>query len=279
MKTGRLAASPPILKKLGSKNGVTLGTHVRKLFFHKMDYNHRMIIMLLLFSFLSQAEDMSSEKYCFATKQHSLSAAQKFKAIQVSSDMVTVDDQCLIIQMRPHRREIIQRYLLSTFPGAYVAFSSENSRRDPCQLKVEKEKVKEADNLEIGNRNNIVINKTNQNTLSSETMQIQTLKDFELTVDQDQIKGSCRYLNADRYEISIEVRRNPKLPLINTQPAEDQETMTLQTQLQLTRGERIELGSVVRNLRDKNHQVDITPNIEMNRSNQKVSESVFLSIQ
>ncbi|MCM2351475.1 MAG: hypothetical protein NDI69_15740 [Bacteriovoracaceae bacterium] len=235
--------------------------------------------MLLLFSFLSQAEDMSSEKYCFASKQHGLSAVQKFKAIQVSSDVVTVDDHCLIIQMRPHRREIIQRYLLSTFPGAYVAFSSENARRDPCQLKVEKEKVKEADSLDIGNRNNIVINKTNQNTHSSETMQIQTLKDFELTIDQDQIKGSCRYLNADRYEITIEVRKNPKLPLVNTQPTEDQETMTLQTQLQLTRGERIELGSVVRNLRDKNHQVDITPNIEINRSNQKVSESVFLSIQ
>lgn len=235
--------------------------------------------MLLLFSFLSQAEDTSSEKYCFASKQHSLTAGQKFKAIQVSSDMVTVDDNCLIIQMRPHRREIIQRYLLSTFPGAYVAFSSENVRRDPCQLKVEKVKVKEADSLDIGNQNNIVINKTNQSALSSETMQIQTLKDFELTVDQDQIKGSCRYLNSNRYEITIEVRRNPKFPVVNTQPAEDQETMTLQTQLQLTRGERIELGSVVRNLKDKNNQVEITPKIEIKTSNQKVSEAVFLSIQ
>lgn len=235
--------------------------------------------MLLLFSFLSQAEDTSSEKYCFASKQHSLTAGQKFKAIQVSSDMVTVDDNCLIIQMRPHRREIIQRYLLSTFPGAYVAFSSENVRRDPCQLKVEKEKVKEADSLDIGSRNNTVINKTNQSALSSESMQIQTLKDFELTVDQDQIKGSCRYLNSNRYEITIEVRRNPKLPVVNTQPVEDQETMTLQTQLQLTRGERIELGSVVRNLKDKNNQVEITPKIEIKTSSQKVSEAVYLSIQ
>lgn len=245
--------------------------------------------MLLLFSFLSFAEEMSSEKYCFSSELHALTAKQKFRAIQVGSDIVTPDVNCLIIQMKPHRREMIQRFFLSSVPGTRVAFSSADIRREPCLLKVEKEKHSNSHKLNAGYKEYPVLNKHEQKSSGSEVMQIQTIKDFELVVDQDQIKGSCRYLNANRYEITIEVRKNPKpispveLPpgtiVVMNQPPLDQETMSLQTQLQLSRGEKVELASIVRQLKDKDKKVEINPTLQYNTGDKSSVERVFLSMQ
>ena len=131
--------------------------------------------MLLLFSFLSFAEEMSSEKYCFSSKFQALTAKQKFRAIQVGSDIVTSDENCLIIQMKPHRREMIQRYLLSSIPGTRVAFSSAEIRREPCLLKVEKEKHSNSHNLNAGYEKHPVLNKHEQKSFGSEVMQIRMI--------------------------------------------------------------------------------------------------------
>lgn len=249
-----------------------------------------MLITLLLFSFLTFADEMASEKYCFSSINQSLTAKQKLSSIQVPSDVVTSDENCLVVQMRPHRRELIQRYLLTSFPGTSVTFSSEDLRREPCKLKVEKIKQKSGDVLSGGlNQTGITINQTNSQASATETMQIQTIKDFELSVDQDEIKGTCRYLNPNRYEISLTVRKNPKpiipvnLPpgsiIVLNQPPPDQETMVLQTQLQLSRGERIDIGGVVKSLEKKNKNVDIRPELKIETTGNKSNETVFLGLQ
>lgn len=235
-----------------------------------------MTILLLLFSFLVLAEENDSEKYCFSTAEEGLTAKHKFKAVQIPSDQVTQDENCLIIQMRPHRREIIQRYILSSFPHASISFSSASITREPCLLKVEKEKINKSTNLSVINQQ---LSAQKEQGATTEVMQIQTLKEFAFTVDQDEIKGSCRFINSNRYEISIEVRKNAKLPIAGNLPPPDQETMTLQTVLQLTRGEKIELGSIVRNLKHKDGQIDLTPKIEIGSMNQQETEKVFLSFQ
>lgn len=247
-----------------------------------------MFIMLLLFSTLSFAEDMASEKYCFSVSP--LVAQKKFSGIQVPSDVVTIDENCLVIQMRPHRRELIQRYMLSSIPGARVAFSSEDLQREPCKLKVEKVKSKNKDTINVDlNQQSGSISQTESTGSANETMDIQTLKDFELTVDQDQVKGTCRYINQNRYEIALEVRKNIKpivpvaLPpgtiVVMNQPPPDQETGILQTQIQLSRGERIELGGVIKKANGKDRTVDIKPEFNIETSDQNSSEKVFLSLQ
>ncbi len=220
------------------------------------------------------------EKYCFSSTLQSISARQKFKAIEVNSDTVSVDENCLVIQMRPHRREIVQRYILTNIPGARLTFSSESERKDPCKLKVEKIKSTKSEQLNghIAN-DSFSVGKTDTSGNSSEISQIQTLKEFELTMNQDQIKGNCRYITADRYEITLEVRRNPKPILVETQKPEDQKTMVIQTQLQLTRGDRIEVGSVIQKEDDKNRQLSISPAGQIESMSRKGMEKVFLSLQ
>ncbi|WP_408098931.1 hypothetical protein ACJVC5_08430 [Peredibacter sp. HCB2-198] len=241
--------------------------------------------IMLLFSLQAFASDPAAEKYCFSSVNESAVAREKFKAIQVPSDQLTMDGRCFTIQMSEHRHELVQRFIRSSFPNVSISFSSEDLRRDPCQLKVEKEKIKDQTSTELSLNGP---QQTSHTATGSDVLKIQTLKEFNLTVDQDEIKGSCRFINQNRYEISLEVRRNPK-PLVPTtlppgtlvvvnNPPPDQETSTLTTTLQLNRGERIEIGSVVKNLRDKGHDVSIKPDLKFETSSQTSSEKVFLSV-
>lgn len=246
--------------------------------------------MLLLFPLFAYAEDMASEKYCFSSLSGVQLAQKKFSAIQVNSDVTTIDDNCLVIQMRPHRRELIQRYILSAAPGATVVFSSAEVRRDPCKLKVEKVKSEKNDTLSVDvSKQSAGANKTEFTGTASEVMQIDTLNEFKLSYNEDEILGNCRYITPDRYEIKIEVRKNPKpilpvnlppgtIAVINTPPP-DQKTMVLQTELQLTRGERIEIGDLIRKTNNKEQSISINPTLTIENEQQHSSEKVFLSLQ
>ena len=247
-----------------------------------------MIVMLLLFSFNVFAEDISTERYCFSSSQVE-NAKQKLKGVLVPSDEVTADGNCLTIKMKSHRRELIQKFLMTTVPGTQVTFSSEDLASEPCLLKVEKVKQQIENKREVGLDQSLVASETVSELQGTETLQLQTLKDFELTVDQDQVKGECRLVRKDNYSIKIEVRKNPRpfvppgLPpgtiVVLNHPPADQETMVLQTHLILTRGQKIELGSIIKNLKNKDHSIDVKPDVIINTTNQQASEKVFLSIQ
>lgn len=250
-----------------------------------------MWIMLLIFSTFALAEDdMASERYCFSSAARAQVAKQKIEMIQVASDVVNLDDQCMVVQMRPHRRELIQRYVTSTFPEANVSFSSAESKRDPCRLKVEKEKMKTTDdlNIEFSKQQGQVI-KVESTVQGKEVSEIETIKDFELTVDQDQIKGTCRAITPHRYAVEIEIRKNPKpiipvgLPpgsiVIVNQPPPDQETSVIKTEVIIERGERLNVGEVVKQLKDKDRTLDIKPNVTVGDGQQTITERVFLSLQ
>lgn len=249
-----------------------------------------MLIMLLIFSRLTFAqEDMSAERYCFATEAEAQSIESKFNGIKVPSDNVARDQKCMTVQMRPHRRELIQRFVLSVAPHAKVEFSSEESRKDPCQIKVEKEKSKVMKAVTYNLDGRPIVSADDQTSASTDTMYIQTLKEFNLTVDQDEVNGQCRYITQNKYEITLEVRKNLKpifpgtLPpgtiLVGVQPPPNQETMVLKTQLQLNRGDRVEIGSVIKDLKNKDRKVDINPTLKVENTDGAATELVYLSLQ
>src|SRR5690606_15015477 len=107
---------------------------------------------------------------------------------------------------------------------------------------------------------------------------IQTLDSFELTVNQDVVKGNCRFITPERYEVSLEVRKDPKPQISPWIRKEDEETSLLQTTLQLTKGSRVEVSSVIKELKDKNGRVEISKGAVLKKDSEKQTEKVFLSL-
>ncbi|HXH76435.1 MAG TPA: hypothetical protein VNJ08_15795 [Bacteriovoracaceae bacterium] len=234
---------------------------------------------LFFFTALLFAEDDSVEKYCFRSPTQMERAYAQFTSISVPSDRAVKEESCLVISSKPHRRELIQKYLLSVQPDMSISFSSQDLRRDPCEIQVEKIRYTQesSQNIELSKNPNGVATELKKN--ATETFHITTLKDFEISVNQDKIQGVCKYVSPQRYEITLTVLKEAKLPLSPyIMPEPNQQTSSLKTQIQLQRGSKVEIGSVVRNLKSQAHIAGGDPKVDLNKDERNYEEKTFLSI-
>ncbi len=249
-----------------------------------------MILWLLLFVHNTLADEIALERYCFESSMKMERVYQQVKPILLPSDKVMITPPCLAISMAPRRRELIQQYIVNLDPKVSVSFSSAEIKRDPCLLKVEKTHTLKKDSTELKVNETPELVATTTAAQGNETYQINTLKEFELSLNQDVVKGECRFITVDRYEISLEIRKDPKPLLPPTSPGTvvvvspgqvppHQETSKLQTTIQLTRGQKIELGGVLKDLKDRSRIVDASLGIEHQHNVGSTQERVFLSLE
>jgi len=251
-----------------------------------------MILWLLLYSLIALAQnDSAIDEYCFSSVPRMKQVSSKLKFILVPADKTQEDKNCLTVNTPSHRKELIQNYIKRLDPAVQIGFTSSPIRTNPCHIKVERVHTKQKDSLggSVSTNLNATIESSETLGESSEVLTIQTLKEFELTVNQDVIKGECRIINPSRYEISLEVRKDA-IPLIPPIPPgavvvvpdsalqKVQETSRLQTTLQLNSGERLEIGSTVKKLKDDAHKIDLNTGLAVEKTDGIQNEKVFLSI-
>lgn len=232
-------------------------------------------------------DELSIETYCFSSDVVRTRVEKKLSSILVPSDKIEAEGKCLTIQMRPHRRELLQSYTRNIEPDMNVTYSSAEIKRELCRLQVEKIRTLKNKNTEVQLSQLPSASESQVEESSKDVMQIQTLDKFAFIVSQDAIEGSCRYINKDLYEITISARRDPKpippptlivngIVVVQTPPPE-QKTISVSTNLQLTRGSKVEIGSIVKDLRNKKRDVNIKPEAQIENTDQQEDEKVFLS--
>ncbi len=251
-----------------------------------------MLLWLLLYAHVLLAQDQSVEEYCFSSIPKMKEVSARLKFILVPIDKTQEDKNCFTVTTSPHRRELIQQYVKRLEPSVNVGFSTAEIRTEPCRIKVEKIRLNNKQGANAGLSPEQAISlKVDQSTESAKDVTtIQTLKEFELTVNQDVVKGECRVINSIRYEISLEIRRDPlplapplpagmTIPMTGTEKMKTQETSKLQTTIQLNAGETIEIGNVVKTLKEQASQVDANSSATIDQMNLKQNEKILLSIE
>lgn len=234
-------------------------------------------------------EERAIETYCFSSEETRIRVEKRLSSMLVPSDSLTSEKNCLTLQMRPHRRELLQSYTYNLDPGMRVSYSSAEIKREACTLKVEKIRTLKKKNTNVNVSSFPDATEGQQTESAKDVMQIQTLDKFSFVVAQDAIEGQCKYINKDLYEITISARRDPK-PIVppNLPPGtivllpekpDDQKTLSVTTTVQLTRGSQIEMGSLVKDLRKKAHDVSIKPEAQIGIIEQNKDEKVFLGFQ
>jgi hypothetical protein len=250
-----------------------------------------MLLWLLLYTQVLLAQDQSVEEYCFSSIPKMKEVSARLKFILVPVDKTQEDKNCFTVITPRHRRELIQQYVKRLEPSVNVGFSSAEIKTEPCRIKVEKIRLnsKQGVNAGLFPEQPISLQADQSSESAKDVTTIQTIKEFELTVNQDVVKGECRVINSIRYEISLEIRRDPQpltppvptgttVPSMETQKIKTQETSSLQTTIQLNAGETIEMGSVVKNLKDQATKIDIQSGASANQMNVLQNEKIFLSI-
>jgi hypothetical protein len=250
-----------------------------------------MLLWLLLYTQVLLAQDQSVEEYCFSSIPKMKEVSARLKFILVPVDKTQEDKNCFTVSTPQHRRELIQHYVKRLEPSVNVGFSSAEIRTEPCRIKVEKIRLnsKQGTNAGLSPEQAISLQADQSSESARDVTKIQTLKEFELTVNQEVVKGECRVINSIRYEITLEIRRDPLplapplspgmiIPISGTQKTKTQETSKLQTTIQLNAGETIEVGSVVKTLTDQVSKVDVNSGATIDQMNVKQNEKILLSI-
>ena len=248
-----------------------------------------MWLLLLFFNVFIYAEDQSIEKYCFQGPSEASIASNHLASLILPGEEIVKQQSCLVVKLKTHRRDFIQAYILKNFPNTQVTFSEIQMRKEACHLKVEKIKNKKSDQTSLSATQDLKAATSSTQQQESETMIIQTINDFEITVDQKQVKGRCRFITKNLYEIKITVNQNPRpivppnvpqgtIVVINSPPPE-QETSSISSEIQLNRGQRIELGSFLKKTNRQNKDVSLNPDLRFDQSNNLGEVKVYLSLE
>lgn len=251
-----------------------------------------MFIWLLFLSLSTFAQDNAIEEYCFSSPSKMLMVLNKTKFILVPADKVQSDGSCFTVNTPSHRRELIQNYVRRIDSNVGISFSSVEFKREHCHIKVEKIKKLQRDTTagSMATNSSIGISTDQQRGESKDISTIQTMKEFELAMNQESILGECRAITPDRYEIKIEVKKEARPLLPPTLPGTvvvipdakippPQETSNLTTTVQLTRGQKIELGSIVKDLKNDGKKLDVSSGVSIENSEGSEIEKVFLYIE
>ena len=251
-----------------------------------------MFIWLLFLSMTAFSQDNAIEEYCFSSPSKMVMVLSKTKFILVPVDKLQSDGSCFTVNTPSHRRELIQNYVRRIDPTVSISFSSFELKREHCHIKVEKIKKLQRDSTvgSINTDNSFGISTEQQRGESKDILTIQTMKEFELAVNQHSILGECRAITPDRYEIKIVVKKEAR-PLLPSVPpgtvimipdakiTPPQETSNLSTTVQLTRGQKMELGTVLKDLINDGRKIDINTGAGIENTEGIATEKVFLYIE
>src|SRR5690606_38741612 len=94
-------------------------------------------------------------------------------------------------------------------------------------------------------KDEVVLKHNGSDRKISDVMKIETIDAFSFLVEQNEIQGRCRHITPEKYEITLIVKENQKqthpvhhiLKETNRDPTLNEPVMTLETQLQISKGE------------------------------------------
>lgn len=250
-------------------------------------------LLLLIITTSTYAQNIVVEKYCFNSTAESIKAQDLAKNLLLGSDKIAAEDECFSLFVDPNRRELIQKYIRNSYPQMSVGFSSvESTSQDMCGINVEK--IKTVSNTQTKARIEALSGAsigTNSST-STENSQIRVMSNapFELFVDEERIQGKCKFVSPSRYEIEFAMIFVPR-PVIPTvpentaviiatpvQPPPTQGT-SLTTVIQLNRGEKLEIGSIVKDLTNQASKADLLPSLSLGKNRETSQERIYLNIE
>lgn len=225
-----------------------------------------MVFFFILFILPSMA-DRQIESLCFPSNAESSKAAQDLAFILVKDvDSILQDDACLNIAFDSSRRELFNRWVRQKYPNAKTTFSSEPTEVKRCEIKVQKitQKIETTNSAKV--RKSFSVSQNSGNTSQTEVQKIvvSSGNHASLFVDQTLLKIFCQYKTQNNYQLKFEMVFVPRVPppiiappgtIVIAPPPPDQSGTSITTEIDITRGQVINIGQIVKDLNSKNHSI------------------------
>lgn len=240
----------------------------------------RLILVLSVFLAIPARAERSLERLCFP----SVGEAQKGQVIiqQILAkglDEATLEAQCVNVMISQNRVELLDRWVATRLPLARKTFSASSAPRPECDMLVTKISKKDEQNKQVGVRKNgfIVSVGSGENENREENfIKVLSGGTAKLKVDESELEITC-VVKGSNYHLKFAMLFVPRplippstqLPpgsviVVNAPPPPDTSGSSLQTEVEVQKGQEINLGQITRDLRNKQKELDISPSANLN---------------
>jgi hypothetical protein len=227
------------------------------------------MVFFFILLILPSWADRQIESLCFPSRAESSKAAQDLAFILVKGvDSIQQDDACLNIAFDSTRRELFNKWIRQKYPNAQTTFSSEPTEVKRCEIKVKKisQKIETTNTAKV--RKSFSVSQSSGNTTQTEVQKlvVSSGNHASLFVDQTLLKIYCQYKSRDNYQLKFEMVFVPRVPppiiappgtivIAPTPPPPDQSGTSISTEIDITRGQVVNIGQIAKDLNSKNHSI------------------------
>ncbi|MBY0515619.1 MAG: hypothetical protein K2P81_01835 [Bacteriovoracaceae bacterium] len=251
-----------------------------------------MILMLSMYLSLFNAHAAPSlERLCFNSSSEAQRAIPILNVILIKGqDAIDPEGKCLNVSVDSSRIEVFQRWVKTRLPEAYYHFSAASAPVEMCDIVVTKQSQKnqQDQNINVNTKGfGAVITEGNNSGKEESFIKVSSGKSAELRVDQDDLTLTCVKKNNSRYLITVALRFIPPTPpqappgsiIVMQAPPPDQSGTSISTEIEVSVGQDVNIGQVVKDLKSKQTQVNLPESAELSQKSGIDQTQWFLRIK
>lgn len=219
-------------------------------------YRVNSLIFLCLFFLSLEARSQDMRSYCFDRSVNLREAHQSLKILLLPKDIVDqrIEDNCLDLITSSDRGNLFEKFLSKRYDlkkdpqGEAQAAGPKECRLD---LKTTKKSKKESSTFKFGEKNAINSAVATMDSISIMEMLLGTDLPGEFEAGDEKLKVTCRLIGSSDASLMFSYS--------------DKNKASVNTQVQLKKGEWLNVASVIKELNDKNKMIGI-PQTEISES-------------
>ena len=221
--------------------------------------------MTLSFVFSVNLFAVEMRQYCFK-RSVSLSRVKNYlNQIKLEKDIITLNptSNCITVGVDEERVELFRKYLSMNYQ--FTTSGNQNLRKRECLFEVEtvRDTSRKKTSAKFGSKIHINGNTTNNSRKSVSNLRVMESKLAQLFVNDTLVSVSCQ-ITGKLVEISISLGNK---------------RTSLTTTVQVSKGQRIDLGSVVEDLSQKSSGASISAGVNYSKVSGSKKSSVFLTLK
>ncbi|WP_157765819.1 hypothetical protein [Halobacteriovorax marinus] len=224
-------------------------------------------LLFISILFLAQSKLFAVElrQYCFP-RNTSLTEVKKYlNQIKLDGDIININNSlhCLTVGVEEKRVGLFQKFLSMNYK--FTTRGDNTISKNECQFEVEtlRSGNKKTRGLKVGSRNDVRDRDSSYSGKSTSSIRVVEGKLAQLFVNDTLIAISCS-VRGRVTEVNINLGTK-KTNLVTT--------------IQIRKGQRVDLGSVVQDLSNKNSEVSLSKGIQYSKTTGEKRDQVYLILK
>jgi hypothetical protein len=248
-----------------------------------------MMILFWLWLLTPAQSQTALERLCFASAVEAQKAVPIVSTVLVKGvDSVELEADCLNIHVAPARGEVFQRWIKARLPHAQLAFSTLSAPKKECDMLAERvtTKVSNGQNALVNSQGiNLQDGQSKGSEVQQHVLKVTSGSPGSISMDGTEFTVICTELSEGSYRLKFSHKYTPRTTptIVNGQlvqiPESGAHPPSASSEIEVSRGQRVDIGSIKKDLRDKDKSVGIPTGLDYQQTDGAITTQWFLTVR